>query len=149
MFSNLFSLQGIVGLLGGGGILAYILLAIFFPSAILIIAPMLQAIVNAIAAVVAFLWTGFLYLAQNVAAVLLVVFLCIAWGGYTAHKARTTTYAEVHHDYTLTKKSTITTSPVYNFFDNHLHRTEPKSVPVKTKIDNHIETLMRNPLSGQ
>lgn len=101
------SFQWIASLVGGTTVLMYICLALFAPSLLALVTPIIGAIVDGIKALGTYLWGGFLYLSQSVPAMALVAFVALGANALGTHRGKVHAYKDVHTNYTLAKKKQV------------------------------------------
>lgn len=101
------SFQWIASLVGGTTVLIYIAIALFAPSLLNLVSPIVSAITDSLKALGSYLWGGFLYLSKSVPAMALVIFVVLFVNVYTVHRTTVKVYKDVHTTYNLTKKKDV------------------------------------------
>lgn len=103
--------------MGGTTILIYVCLALFAPSLLAVITPIITAAINALSALGTYLWKAFLYISQSVPAMILIVFVSVGAYQFGQYKGTQKTWVKAHDVYTLTPKPKVKEdSSTYNIF---------------------------------
>ena len=81
----MFSLATLLALFSGGGVIAYALLAVFAPSILAIIQPIVVNLINGISDLISRTWKGLAYIFGDFNGVVCLVSLMLASSLYTNH----------------------------------------------------------------
>lgn len=81
----MFSIATLLGLLSGGGVIAYALLAVFAPSILAIIQPIVVSIINGVTDIISRAWKGLAYIFTDFNGVVCLATLMALTSIYTNH----------------------------------------------------------------